>query len=775
MAATTIFFNGRLISVPGSYTEVDASGLETVGLTASGIVACLGTAIGGKPWTAVGDSDVKGNLQVARNPQQPFRFFRSGDLKEAAALLFGPGDDPDIAGGAQEVVFVKVNPATQSVATFSNGGGAALALTSRDYGYFTSQINIQIGTGTNKGKLITITFEDKEEAFDDVGGDEMFKIIFLATTPANGFTTLSATVTASELYTAFTLARVGLSAEITNPVTTGQAVELVSSNAGDTALTVTIYGLDALNAVQSETLAVNGLTVVTGTRLWNAIHGARISGTPLGTVTVRNLSAGTTIVTLLSGSLTKGLYVLSDASVAGVVLSIVRSTAGTEVLTVVGRNASGALQLAKVTLAGTTTVLTVATWSAIDYLALGAVPGAATVTASAKSVSSPHAGLPTVQKAADKFNGTPGYTFTVVTGRTTFLMADLDYVAAANALSPANPSFYANLALVVEKLNNESDLVSAARSSGGSDAPSNTTAPVYLAGGNEGSATPGQEGIPQATNNDWLGAIALLTKVRVNTIVPLTATPGIHAMVKDHCRYMSGVGRSERDMVVGLLNTGLTGMATKTEAKSQIIAINTRHARAWAQRVERYNTSGEKQVMEPQFGACLIAGMQAGALVGTSLTHKFLNTLSLAQHSSWNPVDDAEEMIQAGLCFGETVDGIGRRCVRNITTHLTSTNIAFTEASVNQAVDYSVYNFRGQMERMVGKAGFAGSVPAAEGIAINILGQLVGVALVAYRSLQIALILDVLEVGVEVAPLLPITFVKSTVHLVTVPQSAATA
>lgn len=62
MAASTIFFNGRLISIPGAYTEVDASGLEAVGLGASGLVALMGTSIGGKPYSEVDESDVKGNM-----------------------------------------------------------------------------------------------------------------------------------------------------------------------------------------------------------------------------------------------------------------------------------------------------------------------------------------------------------------------------------------------------------------------------------------------------------------------------------------------------------------------------------------------------------------------------------------------------------------------------------------------------------------------------------------------------------------------------------------
>jgi hypothetical protein len=79
------------------------------------------------------------------------------------------------------------------------------------------------------------------------------------------------------------------------------------------------------------------------------------------------------------------------------------------------------------------------------------------------------------------------------------------------------------------------------------------------------------------------------------------------------------------------------------------------------------------------------------------------------------------------------------------------------------------------MERIVGQSGFAGTVTAAKGVAVNQLGLLVGVALVAWRSLVIDLIIDFLEAAVEMAPVLPINFVGTTVHLVTIPQSAAAA
>ena len=111
MAATTIFFNGRLISVPGSYSEVDASGLEQVGLGASGIVAVLGTAEGGRPVSEI--SSLSDYLRFTK-PEAIRETFRSGNLREVGDFLFAPAKDPNILAGAQEVVAMKVNPATAS-------------------------------------------------------------------------------------------------------------------------------------------------------------------------------------------------------------------------------------------------------------------------------------------------------------------------------------------------------------------------------------------------------------------------------------------------------------------------------------------------------------------------------------------------------------------------------------------------------------------------------------------------------------------------------------
>lgn len=866
MSATSIYFNGRLIREPGSYSEVDASGLETVGLGASGIVAVIGTAVGGKPYSAVGAKDIKDNLETAISDSQGRAYFRSGDLKEVTPMLFSPFNDPEIQGGAAEVVYVKANPSAQSSAAFDNADGEAIVLTSIDYGFHTTQIKTTIGSGTNQGKLVTLVFEEQTEALDDVGGDNVFTLQYLASTPADGYTTLTATVSSTALSAAFTRAQTGLDGDVSNQVTAGQVIELVSSAAGDTAIVVEITGTDASDAAQRELVTCNGTTAVDTTGVWNSFHGARIiSGTAAGTITLRNDGAGTTITTLTAGSPTSGLEPCVDMA-AYSTLSYVAGGASTDRVTVIGLSAAGAIQVETVQLNGTTPVAGTLSWSRLDYLSLGELAAATTLTVSGTAVYAPFAGIDTVQKAADLFNSKSGFTFTLITGNTAFLMENLDYDAIATAaqilksaevtsgqviemvssaagdtavvleivgLSAAGAlqieqvtlngttavdttltyaeflgarvvsgsatgtitvrndgagttittiasgkmsgCFRADLYDMIATINAESGLVTAARGSVGTGAPDNTTADVFLTGGNEGSSTPGQEGVPTATTTNWQACFDLLKKVFVNSIAVLSADPAVAAMAKSHCEYMAGRGKMERDTAVGLKNAALTGLATKTEIKVQIINLNSRHVRAWAQKIERYNTDGDAEQFDPQFGAALLLAAQAGSPVGTSLTRKVINTLSLEQDSSWDPTDDVETMIAYGLCFGRADDNVGRRVVRNVTTHLSTSNLAFVEASVNEAINYAVYNYRTQLETAVGKSGFLGTINAAKAEAISILGQLVDVALTAYRSLSMELNLDVLTSSVEMAPVIPINFVKTTVHVVAVPQSASAA
>ena len=770
--ASTIFYQGRVISEPGAYSKVDASSLDQVGLAASGIVAIIGTAEGGIPVSAL--TSIEDFIRI-KKPRQGKTTFRSGDLREAIPIAFNPSKDEDITAGAQEVIAMKVNPATQSEVTLGNASGDAVKFTSADYGAFCDQINVTIANGDTQGKQVVVTFEDSLQAVDDLGGDAIFKLKYVAPSGVrDGWEAMTAQIDAGGVVkTLGSLDSLGL--PVTNALAGDGAIEVVSSDAGDTAIDVIVHGLDATSGLPvTETLTLNGTTAAPGTQLFKAgsvfgIHCADYASLA-GTVTLQPSGGGVAILTLTSAASSSGMLAKADTYVASGKLSLVASGASTDEVIVAGKSTTGTAQSEKVTLNGAAAVLTAGDYSEITEVVLGDVAVGLTITVTATATQSVPATHSTVQKIADFYNGknsgASGFIATIVTSKTAYAATKLDVtVAAADCFSPAEPSFYADLYAIIDWVNASSQLISAEAVSGAKGgAPSNTTSPAFLSGGSEG----------LADADDYQDALNWLKQVRVNTIVPLTADPAIAAAVDAHNAFMGGEGRNERDGVVGIMNSGQTGLATKAEIKAQIVNLNTRHMRACAQSVDRFNTSNVRETLNPMFGAVAIAGMQAGSPVGTALTSKFINILGFNQDSSWNPIDDSEEMIQAGLVFVRNEDGRGRKIVRNVTTHLSSENLAFQEAHVNEAVNYSVYNFRLTMESAVGKPGFAGTINATQGLALPKLNSLIKAgALTRWRNLDIELTADVLEVAVEMAPIISINFVPTTVHLVTQSQAAA--
>ncbi len=788
-----------MISVPGSYSEVDASGLEVIGLGATGIVAMLGNAEGGRPISDITNPD---DLLRLRKPQDVRDAFRSGDLREAGGILFEPAKDEIILAGAQEIIVCKTNPATKGLASFANAQGAAMDVTSRDFGAFVNQINVSIAAGTNNGKLISIIFEDITEAFDDVGGTSIFTLEYAVGTDT--WDTMTGSIDAAgSVSAAATRAEVGKDTDVTALLADG-AVRVVSASAGDTTQKVTVYGLAAGGVPVSETLTLNGTTPVDGVQVFAAgdVLGAVILGTTAGIVTVSDQVIPTTIMTIAAGiDQSQGLVVGDAMFVANSVAQGVLDAAGTggdtsEVAAVDFFRLDSDGQWFKIASIVTNVSVTITnpdgltipsgatarsvtksvpTWSELTAVVLGDIPSARTLTVSATAATTDALVQKTVQQASDFYNAkskvitgpaTIGFIFTIDTSSLSFLMANMDVTTGPSSLVGGGGfGFLADLFAVIDAINVNSQLLTATVASGATGgAPDDTSTPVFLTGGSEG----------VTTFQQFQDALNLLKQVRVNTIVTTSGDPSVHAAIEAHNAFMGGVGRSERDGKAGALNAGLTDVPTKTEFKQQALDLNSRHMQLVGQAITRFDSTGVRKEFLPPFAACLAAGMQAGSAVGTALTHKFANVLGFRQDSSWNPADDAEELIQAGLLFLENVDGQGRRWVRGVTTHLTSNNLAFTEASVNEAANFAAFNFRTAMEFFVGQNGFSGTVNAARGLAINQLGlQVDAGALVGTQALAIDIVLDVLEISVQIAPVIPINFVTTVLHLVTAQQLAA--
>lgn len=75
-------------------------------------------------------------------------------------------------------------------------------------------------------------------------------------------------------------------------LTANDTVDAVSSNAGDTTQTLTVEGRLVGGAVDTEALALNGTTPVTGAKTWERILSYTLSATCAGTVTVTDGDTG---------------------------------------------------------------------------------------------------------------------------------------------------------------------------------------------------------------------------------------------------------------------------------------------------------------------------------------------------------------------------------------------------------------------------------------------------------------------------------------------------
>lgn len=751
--ATAIFFGGRRINIPGAYSKLDTSGLSTVSPAAVGIVALIGSAEGGKPLTVEPE-----HSDHTRSDSLIERYRAGSPLRTAGQFAFEPANDDAVPGGAQRLVCVKVNPATQSSVTLDDSLSAdAVVVTSRDYGLFTTQINIDVDAGTTLGKKITVVFEDDTETFDDVGGDSKLSLIY--TPGTGGYTATTAVLGLSDFRASGTKANIGLITERTADLGANSVLNYVSSNAGDTTQQVIVYGLDAAALPVSETVTLNGTTNVIGTQVFSSVLGMRKSASTLGTVTIANNPVVTTLFTATNVQNTRGLLVVTNAPIVPASsTAAIDVGAATTFGMVVTTDAAGAEVLQKLDLTVATPIALTGAGTRLAYVALGDVAAARTVTISARLFTLLYSTYTTLQKLADAVNVLPGLVATVLASNpTTFLTTDMDR-AAAVSIQSVTANFYADNFEFIDVLNTGSLLVSAARaaSPNGNLVPANLVSPVYLTGGIEGVVTITQ----------WQEAFRLLRERRVNTIVPLTNDPAVHALLNQHLRLRAGALRSEANGYIGLAKSDGTG-ETRANIKSQIVAIQTRSISAVAQEIRRNDPdTGVNTWFSPIYHAAIAAGAQAGSPIAEPLTHKKPFVNDIRNDSTWSVSDDSEELIDAGLMMLEKREGEGIRWIRSVTTHIADDNPIFTEMSANESADQFAYQFRSALEQRIGRRSLAGSAGSIKGLANDTASRLVDdEIIVAYRALQVDQIGDTFPVSIEVAPVEPTNFIPITIHL----------
>lgn len=167
MPNPNVTFNGVSVIKPGAYSKIDASELVPSSQGLATVVALLGDATGGVP----------GEPYFFRSGSAAKSVLRSGPLLDAIRFAYSPSTDGS-AGGADLIVALRTNPATQSdldLVDTNLSPATALTVTSIDYGAWTTGIEIKVEAGSSSGKKITIKYVDPVlgtilEVYDNVVG-----------------------------------------------------------------------------------------------------------------------------------------------------------------------------------------------------------------------------------------------------------------------------------------------------------------------------------------------------------------------------------------------------------------------------------------------------------------------------------------------------------------------------------------------------------------------------------------------------------------------------
>lgn len=175
-----IFFNGRRIVSPAVASAVDDSAMFNRGLSVGNILAVVGTSVAGTP-------NVVQRFGAASEAREALR---GGDLMEAVTRAFDPSSE---TGGPATVLAIRVSNAARSTASMSDGANTCIALSSADYGVFTTGISVRADAASGGvGRKMTVSL-----GTTSISQDNVLRRMFSARYTGSG-TTATISVNATE-------------------------------------------------------------------------------------------------------------------------------------------------------------------------------------------------------------------------------------------------------------------------------------------------------------------------------------------------------------------------------------------------------------------------------------------------------------------------------------------------------------------------------------------------------------------------------------------------
>lgn len=240
-----VFFNGRLWVSPATMSVIDDSAMFNKNASVGNVLAIIGKAEGGKPYEALSF----GSAQEAR------AVLRGGMALKAVEKAFDPSSE---TAGPSTVIFVRVNPATQSSLMLNDVSSAdVIELKSEGYGLFTNDIKVKLESGSSLGKKVTTQFGNDYYSADNVGRN-CFSVQYTGseTTAVFSATEDAVTITAGSTV-------VGI--DLNSYPTVAQVVDRINATSGWTATVLDANGekaaLGGLDNVSGQNVKTSAYTV----------------------------------------------------------------------------------------------------------------------------------------------------------------------------------------------------------------------------------------------------------------------------------------------------------------------------------------------------------------------------------------------------------------------------------------------------------------------------------------------------------------------------------
>jgi hypothetical protein len=158
--ASTVFFNGELLTSPQSVSAVNDTAFAPASPTVGNVLAILGQAGGGQPNVPL----------VFTDPTTAAATLLSGDLCTAVVKAFAASTDASNGVNApSKIIAIRTDEATQATLELSSGGTPVLSLAAVQYGISGNLVSVKVEDGSVSGFAVSVQKGSALFSQDNVG------------------------------------------------------------------------------------------------------------------------------------------------------------------------------------------------------------------------------------------------------------------------------------------------------------------------------------------------------------------------------------------------------------------------------------------------------------------------------------------------------------------------------------------------------------------------------------------------------------------------------